>query len=43
LWRECTSLDGKTFYVNKFTGKLSLEKYFAAEEPRGGILGNNSP
>ena len=41
MWREVTSLDGKIFYVNKFTGKMSLQKFYKEKETLGGILGKN--
>ena len=38
LWREACTLDGRSFYINPFNGRLSKRPYPAPEVPRGGIL-----
>lgn len=38
LWRQIETLDGRTFYLNPFTGRLSRQRFAAPGAPPGGIL-----
>ncbi|KAL0055911.1 hypothetical protein WJX82_005648 [Trebouxia sp. C0006] len=38
LWREVTALNGRTFYFNPFTGRVSQEQFEAPPSVQGGIL-----
>ena len=38
LWRQITALDGRTFYFNPFTGRVTRERFEAPPEVPGGIL-----
>ncbi|KAL0019181.1 hypothetical protein WJX77_000293 [Trebouxia sp. C0004] len=38
LWREVTALNGRTFYFNPFTGRVSQEHFEAPPSVQGGIL-----
>lgn len=38
LWREVKDPDGRTFYVNPFSGRLSHTRFAAPGAPSGGIL-----
>ncbi len=42
LWREVTALNGRTFYFNPFTGRVSQEQFEAPPSVQGGILSDEA-
>jgi len=42
LWREVTALNGRTFYFNPFTGRVSQERFEAPPSVQGGILSDEA-
>ena len=42
LWRKVTALDGRTFYYNPFTGRVSRRRFEAPPPVQGGILSDEA-
>ena len=42
LWREVTAINGRTFYFNPFTGRVSQERFETPPSVQGGILSDEA-
>ena len=42
LWRQVTALNGRTFFFNPFTGRITSQRFSAPPAVLGGILSDEA-